>query len=187
MCRTRPPDGNAAYLLAMWHYARGTAWARTGRPREARAALQALQSAAAEPELATTKLKNINPAADLVHIAVLTLQADLAALVGRHDQAVGWLQQAVAAEDAMAHDEPHLWLAPTRHALGAALLDEGRAGEAERVFRQDLRHYPENGWSLLGLKHALRRQGREREAKAVQARFQAAWRDADVGLTRPRF
>ena len=161
LTQTRPPDGNAAYLLAMWHYARGTAWARTGRPREARAALQALQSAAAEPELATTKLKNINPAADLVHIAVLTLQADLAALVGRHDQAVGWLQQAVAAEDAMAHDEPHLWLAPTRHALGAALLDEGRAGEAERVFRQDLRHYPENGWSLLGLKHALRRQGRE--------------------------
>lgn len=187
LTQTRPPDGNAAYLLAMWHYARGTAWARTGRPREARAALQALQSAAAEPELATTKLKNINPAADLVHIAVLTLQADLAALVGRHDQAVGWLQQAVAAEDALAHDEPHLWLAPTRHALGAALLDEGRAGEAERVFRQDLRHYPENGWSLLGLKHALRRQGREREAKAVQARFQAAWRDADVGLTRPRF
>jgi tetratricopeptide (TPR) repeat protein len=187
LTQTRPPDGQAAYLLAMWHYARGTAWARTEKPREARAALQALQSAAAEPELATTKVKNVNPAADLVRIAVLTLKADLAVLEGRHDQAVAWLQQAVAAEDALAHDEPHLWLAPTRHALGAALLDAGRAGEAERVIRQDLRHYPENGWSLLGLVQALHRQGREREAKAVEARFQAAWRDADVGLTRPRF
>ena len=63
----------------------------------------------------------------------------------------------------------------------------GGPGKPNASIRQDLRHYPENGWSLLGLMHALRRQGREREAKAVQARFQAAWRDADVGLTRSRF
>jgi tetratricopeptide (TPR) repeat protein len=185
--QTRPPDGKSAYLLAMWHYARGTAWARTGRPRDARAALQALHSAAAEPELLTTKVKNVNPAADLVRIAVLTLRADLAALEGRQGEAVALLQQAVAAEDALAHDEPHLWLAPTRHALGAALLDAGQAAEAERVFRQDLRHYPENGWSLLGLAQAVHRQGRRHDAQAVEARFQTAWRQADMALTRPRF
>ncbi|HSQ71270.1 MAG TPA: tetratricopeptide repeat protein [Rubrivivax sp.] len=186
LTQTRPPDGDAAYLLAMWHYARGTAWARVGRPREASVAMQALQSAAAEPELLTTKVKNVNPAADLVRIAVLTLQADLTALEGRHGKAVALLQQAVATEDALAHDEPHLWLAPTRHALGATLLDAGRAGEAERVYRQDLRHYPENGWSLWGLALALARQGRPLEAQAVEKRFRSAWRDADFPLTLSR-
>lgn len=184
---TRPPDGKAAYLLAMWHYARGTAWSRSGRPQQARGALAALQSAAAEPELQTTKVKNVNPAADLVRIASLTLQADLAAADGRHGEAVALLQQAVDTEDALAADEPHLWLAPTRLALGAALLEAGQATAAERVFRQDLRHYPENGWSLAGLAQALHRQRRKGDATAVEARFQAAWRDADIALKGPRF
>ncbi len=186
LTRTRPPDGNAPYLLAMWHYARGTAWARTQRLREARTALMQLQAMAAESVLQTTKVKNVNAAGALVRIALLTLRADLAALDGRLDEAVALLEQAVAAEDALAHDEPHLWLAPTRHALGAALVDTGRAVDAERVYRQDLRHYPENGWSLVGLVEALRRQGRDGEARATQARFEVAWRDADVPLKRSR-
>ncbi|MDP1648147.1 MAG: hypothetical protein Q8M01_08095 [Rubrivivax sp.] len=186
LTRTRPPDGNAPYLLAMWHYARGTAWARSQRLHEARAALMQLQAVAAESALQTTKVKNVNAASALVRIALLTLQADLAALDGRQGETVALLEQAAAAEDALAHDEPHLWLAPTRHALGAALLDARRAVDAERVYRQDLRHYPENGWSLVGLVEALRRQGRDGEARATQARFEVAWRDADVPLTRSR-
>ena len=161
LTQTRPPDGDAPYLLAMWHYARGTAWARTQRAHEARAAL--------------------------VRIAALTLQADLAMLDGRQEESVVLLQQAVAAEDALAHDEPHLWLAPTRHALGAALLDAGRAAEAERVYRQDLRHYPDNGWSLIGLAQALRGQGRDGEARRAESRLRAAWSDADVRLPRSRY
>lgn len=187
LTRTRPPDGNAPYLLAMWHYARGTAWARMQRRHEAATALLQLQAVAAQSALQTTKVKNVNPAGALVRIAVLTLQADLAALDGRQGEAVALLQRAVAAEDALAHDEPHLWLAPTRHALGAALLDAGRAADAERVYRQDLRHYPESGWSLVGLAQALKSQGRAGEASAAQARFQAAWRDADMPLTRSRY
>jgi tetratricopeptide (TPR) repeat protein len=186
LTRTRPPDGDAAYLLAMWHYARGTAWARTGQQRDARTALLQLQRAAADPGLQSTKVKNVNPAGDLVHIAALTLQADLAALDSRHGEAVALLQQATAVEDALVPDEPHLWLAPTRHALGAALLDAGRAAEAERSYRQDLKHYPDNGWSLVGLARALAVQGRNGEARSTEARFRVAWRDADVALTRSR-
>jgi len=183
---TRPPDGNAAYPLAMWHYALGTAWARTARPAEARAALARLQAVAADPELARIRVKNVNPASALVAIAVKTLQADLAALGGRIGEAVALLRQCVATEDALAHDEPHLWLAPTRHALGATLLDAGDAAQAELAYRQDLRHYPDNGWSLVGLAEALRRQGRPGEAQQVDARFRQAWRDSDLPLTRSR-
>jgi len=187
LTQTRPPDGRAAYLLAMWHYARGTAWTRMRGMREARDALASLQSVASDPELASTKVKNVNPAGDLVRIAMLTLQADMAVLEGRHGAAVALLQQAVTTEDALAHDEPHLWLAPTRHALGAALVDAGRAVDAERVYRQDLQHYPDNGWSLAGLVLALKGQGRAAEARTTQARFLKAWRHADVPLTRSRY
>jgi len=186
LTHTRPPDGDAAYLKAMWLYARGTAWQRTGRPREARDALAQLLVVAADPGLLTTKVKNINPAAELVRIGTLTLQADLEAAAGRHAAAVVLLQQAVLVEDALAHDEPHLWLAPTRHALGAALLDAGRAAEAGRVYLEDLRHYPDNGWSLVGLAQSLERQGRSDGARDIERRLHRAWRDADVPLTRSR-
>jgi len=101
--------------------------------------------------------------------------------------AVPLLVEATAIEDSLTYDEPHLWLAPTRHALGAALVAEGRGRDAERVFREDLAHYPENGWSLVGLARALRLQGRNEAAKEVDARFREAWREADVQIAASRF
>ncbi len=117
----------------------------------------------------------------------LTLTADIAIGEGRVAEAVTPLREATAIEDALAYDEPHLWLAPTRHALGATLLAAGRAAEAERIYREDLRRYPENGWSLVGLAEAQRRQGHVDAAKATEARFRAVWRDADVALAASRF
>ncbi len=155
---TLPPDGNEPYPRAIWHYARGTAYAKTGRLPEARAELARLDAIAADPALARIKVKNINAAAALVQIARLTLQADIAAAEG-----TGRRRGAAAragrprSRTASSYDEPHLWLAPTRHALGAALLAAGRHDDAARVYREDLAHYPANGWSLAGLAEALRR------------------------------
>jgi tetratricopeptide (TPR) repeat protein len=184
---TLPPDGNEPYPRAIWHYARGTAYAKTGRVPEARAELARLDAIAADPALARTKVKNINAAAALVQIARLTLQADIATAEGRFADAVALFAQATAIEDGLAYDEPHLWLAPTRHALGAALLAAGRYADAQRVYREDLRHYPANGWSLAGLAEALRRSGQADEARAVAAQARVAWRRADVPLPVSRF
>jgi tetratricopeptide (TPR) repeat protein len=159
----------------MWHYARGTARARSGQLELAQQELAQLQRLAAEPALATLRLKNINPAAQLLRIAVLTLQADLALAGGRSQDAVAWLREATAIEDRFEYDEPHLWLAPTRHALGAALLAAGQAAQAEQVYRQDLRHYPGNGWSLNGLAQALSAQGRKAQADETAAQARAAF------------
>ena len=118
------------YPRAIWHYARGTAYAKTGRLPEARAELARLDAIAADPALARVKVKNINAAAALVQIARLTLQADIAAAEGRVADAVPLLEQASRSRTASSYDEPHLWLAPTRHALGAALLAAGRYDDA---------------------------------------------------------
>jgi len=184
---TLPPDVSEPYPLAIWHYARGTAYAKTGRLPEARDELARLDAIALDPALQKIRIKNINAAGTLVRIAQLTLRADLAAAEGRSADAVKLLTEAVAIEDALVYDEPHLWLAPTRHALGAALLAAGRYDDAQRVYREDLRHYPANGWSLAGLADALRRSGRVDEALVVEQQAHAAWRRADVPLPSPRF
>ena len=54
---------------------------------------------------------------------------------------------------------------------------------AEAVYREDLRHHPENRWSLHGLAECLRREGNAVEAAAVAPRLDAAWRHATVRLT----
>ena len=70
-----------------------------------------------------------------------------------------------------------------RQALGAALMDAGRYADAEAVYRDDLAHYPENGWSLFGLSRSLKMQGNDTEASAVTARFDKIWQHADVKLS----
>ena len=64
-------------------------------------------------------------------------------------------------------------------------LKDGRFADAERVYREDLTHWPNNGWSLYGLKEALAAQGR-RDA-AVDRDFQESWARSDVWITASRF
>jgi hypothetical protein len=58
----------------------------------------------------------------------------------------------------------------------------GRPAEAERVFREDLDRFADNGWSLFGLAEALDAQGRASEAAAQRAAFEQVWASADVSL-----
>jgi hypothetical protein len=49
-----------------------------------------------------------------------------------------------------------------------------------------LKKNPENGWSLFGLAQALDAQGKKDQAAAIRARFQKAWKDADITLSSAR-
>ncbi|MBL0291010.1 MAG: hypothetical protein IPQ15_10190 [Betaproteobacteria bacterium] len=184
---TLPPDVAEPYPLAIWHYARGTAQARTGKLGAARDELARLERHAADPAIAKAKIKNINAAEKLARIAALTLRADIALMERKPADAVPLLVDATAIEDALVYDEPHLWLAPTRHALGAALLDAGRAADAERVYREDLVHYPDNGWSLRGLALAQKKQGRQVASLETEQRMRTAFRGADAVPASSRF
>ena len=67
------------------------------------------------------------------------------------------------------------------------LLEAGRAAEAERIYREDLKRHRANGWSLYGLEQSLRKQGKTAEADKTKVEFEKAWANADVKLTRSRF
>jgi Flp pilus assembly protein TadD len=102
---------------------------------------------------------------------------------GKHDLAVADLTEAVAREDKLRYDEPPDWIQPVRHALGAVLLELGRAPEAESVYREDLKRAPGNVWALHGLAESQRLQKKDADAKATDAQLRVAMKKADVKLT----
>ena len=63
------------------------------------------------------------------------------------------------------------------------MLKHGRAAEAEQVYREDLKKWPENGWSLFGLARALKAQSRTAEAAPIFARWEKLWAGAEVKIT----
>ena len=70
---------------------------------------------------------------------------------------------------------------------GAALLDAGRAKDAEGVYREELRDLRDNGWALFGLWQSVREQGRSKEAGEIRERFDRAWKNADIVLNASTF
>ncbi|HEU0053686.1 MAG TPA: hypothetical protein VFQ39_10930, partial [Longimicrobium sp.] len=115
------------------------------------------------------------------------LRGEMARADGRMDDAVAEFEVAVALEDALQYDEPEPLPFAARDWLGAALLEMGRAADAEKVYRAGLEDRPNNGWSLFGLEQALRAQGRSAEADEAKARFDTAWARSRTTLRSTRF
>lgn len=166
---------------ALWRCSRGIALAATGKVEGAKAEQQAFESAAkAVPEGAVA---GNNKAADIFNVARHLLAGEVLYRDGKAEQAISELREAVRLEDALRYSEPPDWIHPIRHVLGATLLAEGRAAEAEPVYRDDLTRQPHNGWSLFGLARSLRMQAKAAEAEQIEAQFAAAWSEADIKIS----
>lgn len=179
-----PPE-NLDYSNAIWHYARGTAFASTGNIDAAAAELEQLRSyhGSVNMEFLDTLAY---PATTLLSIADALLTGEIALASGDHSVAIANFLYAVSAQDDLPYMEPPFWYYPTRQSLGVALLEAGRYSEAERVYRQDLADYPRNGWSWFGLVQSLEAQGRMTEAAEMRAMFEQIWAQADVTLSASR-
>ena len=184
--RAPNPAPDLPYVTAIWHYAQGMAAVRQQRLDDAQAHLDALRPLAADPLMDRLPVWDRYPLAYAARIAERTVTAELAAARGQHHAAVAALQEAVAIEDGIPYDEPPGWHAPVRQTLGAVLLEAGRPADAERVYREELRRNPGNGWSLFGLAQSLRAQGKAVDASSALGEFALAWRHADVRLTASR-
>ena len=174
------PPADMRFPTAMARYARGVAYAAKGDFANARIELDSVTAIdAATPADADPKAA--------ISIAAHALMGEIATRSGKADEGVAHFRQALAIEDKGLYFEPPKWYYPIRQSLGAALLKAGRNTEAEQVYRDDLKRFPENGWSLYGLSAALKAQGKAQEAAVVEKRFARAWTDADVKLTASRF
>ncbi len=181
------PAADLAYVGALYHYARAVALARTGRVPDAEAELRQLRTAKADSSIRGVRVWGINEMNALLEIADNVAAGEIAAARKDTPEAIARLRVAVQQEDALTYDEPPTWMNPVRPDLGAVLLAAGRAADAEKVYREDLDKFAENGWSLFGLAQALEAQGKKAEAAAVRERFTKAWSKSDVTLTSSRF
>lgn len=185
MLLEKPPAESLQGLSIAYHYARAISFAATGKISDAREEKARIDAIAAS--LPSGSPAGLNALKDLCAVAAFAADGRIAIAEGRHEAAISSLREAVAAEDGLSYDEPADWFVPVRHLLGAELLKAGRAAEAEGVYREDLDRHPENGWALFGLAQALRAQQKGDEATAVDTRFAAAWRDADIELEASAF
>ena len=178
---TAAPPRERGHARAVWHYARGRAYADRGDQRRATEELAALRSILSSGQVDGLKME-FNRSPDILGIAESVLAGWTEVAAGRHDAAVAHHEEAVRRESALLYGEPPEWTVPARHDLGATLLLAGRASEAQAVFERDLEIFPDNGWSLHGLWKALEAQGLEDEAARAEARFRTVWEAADVQL-----
>jgi tetratricopeptide (TPR) repeat protein len=178
--------------VAMIHYAKGVAHAALGDVPAAEAE-QTLFRAAAQRVPKSRQIHNVL-CVQLLAIAEEMLEGEIAYRRGEHDAAFARLRAAVALEDDLPYDEPWGWMQPIRHALGALLLEQGRAAEAEAVYREDLglggvlpraQIHPDNLWALRGLLACLERRGEVAEATLIRQRvdFAAARADLPVAVS----
>jgi len=174
---------------AMMRYARTVAFANTGELTKADSE-SALFYEALERVPESRMLFN-NTCRDILGVAEQMMLGELAYHKGENQQAFNHLRRSVEIDDNLPYDEPWGWMQPTRHALGALLIEQKQFEEAEAVYRADLGldstlsracQHPGNVWSLHGLHECLTERGELSESKQIQLQLDKAKARAEVEI-----
>jgi len=192
------------------HYAKGVAYAASGKVEQAKAHAKELKSMLSDEDLQTFKLFNnwmARPDSKeekehgILNVAYYVLLGEIAyreAVMSKPgvdksmlEKAYGYLSKAVELDDRLAYDEPWGWMMPSRHALGALLLEQHRYKEAEQILLEDLgqrmpshweakrdgifyNKHPNNMWALRGLHRVYKCLGMKDEMHKAYERFRTA-------------
>ncbi len=175
--------------IAMLHYGKGVAFATTGQIAEARAQRALFSDAVSRVPESRTIFNNT--CQSILEVAGAMLDGELDYRAGNIEEAFRHLRRAVELDDGLPFDEPWGWMQPARHAYGALLLEQGRVGEAEAVYRADLGldaalprpcQHPGNVWSLHGYHECLTRLGKHEQAVIIEQQLRVALARADVPI-----
>lgn len=176
------PQGPFPFVVAMWHYARGVAYAAQGKVEQAQSEAAAIAYLNQNTDFSQLLAWAV-PVPDLLRLARHVIEGRIAQAQGDPARAVKEFRIAVAIQDTLAYMEPPYWYYPVRQSLGAALLESGKAAEAEQVLHRSLKNYPHNGWALYGLMRAQQAQGKTAAAKQTEQQFKQAWRGDAASMT----
>ncbi|HJS46668.1 MAG TPA: hypothetical protein VJ773_01640 [Gemmatimonadales bacterium] len=179
--RAPAPPADLPVATGLHHYARGVAFAATGRAEDAAAELAAVRAGLAGIPETDVDARRI------LDIGQHSLQGEIALRGGKPADAVAHFEAAAAIEDGILYNEPPLWYYPVRESLGQAYLAAGRPADAERAYQRDLALFPGNVWSVYGLLQSQRAQGKWADAASTDALYRKVAARADVTLTGSRF
>jgi tetratricopeptide (TPR) repeat protein len=187
----RLPEDQDLYCsnVAMMHYAKAVAHSALGNIAEAEQ--EKAHFMAAKTRVPESRRVHNNTVVDLLGVAEEMLNGELQYRKGNYDLAFTHLRKSVELDDELPYDEPWGWMQPTRHALGALLLEQGRLDEAEAVYRSDLGldgklsracQHPDNLWSLHGLHECLVGRGETIESAIIKQRLDLASARAEIPI-----
>lgn len=162
----------------MRDYARGVALAATGDLTQAKATLARMQAVRETDALAAVMDRQGDIAELLGEIAVQLVEAEIARAEQDDAAEIAHLEAGVAAQDALPYTEPPFWHFPLRQALGTAQLRMGNPQAAQTAFEEDLVKFPNNGWSLYGLRQARTALGEP--TGALETAIAQAWQYSDI-------
>ena len=172
---------------AMLHYAKAVAHAASFNVPAAEKEQRLFEEARAH--VPPTRYLFNNTCLDILSIAAEMMRGEIEYRKLNFAVAFAHLRKSMELDDNLPYDEPWGWMQPTRHALGALLLEQNQIEEAEAVYRADLGldhtlaracQHPDNVWSLHGFHECLTRLGKHSEAIIIKQRLDVATARADV-------
>lgn len=182
------PKDPALYCMttALNYYGKGIAHAALGNHKAAAEAQSNFEKTAAT--LVEGRLIHVVTCEAILGVAREMLAGEVNYHKGNYDVAFDHLRKAVELEDALPYDEPWGWMMPSRHALGALLLEQGHVEDAMAAYEADLgmddsvlrsNRHPHNVWALLGLSDCYKRLGKDKEARMIQPQLDYALSRSD--------
>jgi tetratricopeptide (TPR) repeat protein len=174
---------------ATLHYAKGVAYAATGKVTEAEKEQKLFKEIQAK--VPDTRYDYPNKCTDELKVAEAMLAGEIEYRRGNFDLAFEHLRESIQHDDNLLYSEPWGWMQPTRHAYAALLLEQGHVEEAADVYGADLgfddslprgHQHPNNIWALKGMHECLTRLGRVREARMLELPLKQAQAVADVDV-----
>ena len=142
------PPPERVYLNGAWHYFRGSAFTGLREIKKAEGELEALATTSRDPALKDV-LSGANSAGPILAMLYRALSGEIAKARGQRGEAVLAFGQLVRMQDALNFNEPPDWPQSMRLYLGSALLEVGRAKDAEVVYREELRVFVTTGGPCL--------------------------------------
>jgi tetratricopeptide (TPR) repeat protein len=176
------PAGAPPYVMAMWHYARGVAYAEMKNALAARTEAEAIDRIRRETDWSTLDAWAV-PARPILEVASNVVLARTAQAENNKAAAIELFEKAAQSQDSIPYMEPPFWYYPVRQSLGAALLSAGKADDAEKQFRAALERERSSAWALLGLKAVAEAKGDSAEARKADEALSKAWRGDKALLT----
>lgn len=165
-------------------YARGMAFAHTGRLPQARAELADVTRLSAQPTLQRATLFGEPMPRKLMALANDMLAGAIARADRRHDEAIALLRKAADADDEFGNDPPLLG-GGARLALAGALLEAGQGDEAGKQIAEAMRLNGPSAWTHQGLAQLAELRGARDESRRHAELARAAWKNAE-GASLPR-
>ena len=176
------PIKDFKYSRSIFNYAKSVAYAATGDIENAKKHQKLITSFVDSLEV-EAMVKAGHPTKQLIEIANNLAMGSISMYQKDYLSAINNFEKAVLLQDNLPYTEPPFWYYPTRQTLGHVLLQSEKPYEAIKIFKEDLKDYPKNGWSYYGLHKAYEEIGDSLNSEKSFNMFENLWKESDIKVS----